>query len=229
MLVNEIFHSIQGEGKFIGLNTIFIRLLGCNLHCSWCDTPYAWDFTGKLGKKFNPRVEGHNLSTKEVMQEIEKYNSFSITISGGEPLLQQEAIAELVSQVSHLSHIETNGTIIPNAQLANRIDFWSVSPKLVSSSDPIEKRMNYNALYFFNQLSNSIFKFVIQNEEDFKEVLFLKDQIKISAPKIYLMAEGKTTQEQNDRAKSVIELCKEYGFNYSPRVDVLIYGLKRGV
>ena len=75
--VNEIFHSIQGESSYPGLSCVFVRLTGCDLRCSWCDTPYAFN-------------EGDALSVEDVVKKVETYQSFLVEITGGEPLLQPD-------------------------------------------------------------------------------------------------------------------------------------------
>jgi 7-carboxy-7-deazaguanine synthase len=77
--VTEIFHSIQGESSRAGLPCVFIRLSGCNLRCAWCDTPYAFD-------------EGLPMEIAEVLALVEEYDCPLVEITGGEPLLQREAI-----------------------------------------------------------------------------------------------------------------------------------------
>jgi len=71
--ISEIFHSIQGEGKHAGVNSIFLRLSGCDLQCSFCDTLY--------------HKQGKQMSVEEIKKEIKKYNSYNLVITGGEPLL----------------------------------------------------------------------------------------------------------------------------------------------
>lgn len=215
--VCEIFNSPQGEGKYIGTNCIFIRLSGCNLSCSFCDSQY--------------HLKGHMMSINDIQKEIKKYNSNYLVITGGEPLIQQEGLVSLLSNLSkkYFVTIETNGTIMPNEKLLDLVDHFSCSPKLAISGNDINKRINYNVLEFYNQCYNSIFKFVIANQQDLKEVLFLEEQLKLDKAKIYLMPEGKTLVEQNLRSKMVIEMCKQYNFNFSPRVHIIVYDNKRGV
>ena len=75
-MINEIFYSIQGEGKWMGLPNIFIRTTGCNLRCSYCDTTYAYK-------------EGEENSIEEILKKISKFHCKKICITGGEPLIQE--------------------------------------------------------------------------------------------------------------------------------------------
>ncbi|MEM1582972.1 MAG: 7-carboxy-7-deazaguanine synthase QueE, partial [Candidatus Bathyarchaeia archaeon] len=88
MKISEIFFSIEGEGIEIGRPEVFVRLSGCNLRCSWCDTKYAL----KNGKE---------MSIEEIIQEIGKYPCKNISITGGEPLLQRKELLELVKRLKN--------------------------------------------------------------------------------------------------------------------------------
>lgn len=115
--INEIFYSIQGEGKQVGIPAIFVRLAGCNLKCSWCDTP-------------NHIEVNLTLSYKQLYDEISRLSTSckNIVFTGGEPLLQQLAIIKFVEQFNFNYFVETNGTVEPLDLLKDQI-FWTVSPK----------------------------------------------------------------------------------------------------
>lgn len=125
----EIFHSIQGEGSRVGEPATFVRLAGCNLRCSWCDTPYSWS------------AEGLRTARKQTLEEVAStIREQALVITGGEPMLHAKHLLEFVQHardagVQHIT-IETNGTIVPEPELATRIDLWSVSPKLPGSGEP---------------------------------------------------------------------------------------------
>lgn len=98
--VNEIFKSIQGESWFAGLPCVFIRLTGCNLRCTYCDTTYAYE-------------EGEELSVEEVLERVASFNCPLVEITGGEPLLQEETpklVAALLRKARAVL-VETNGTL----------------------------------------------------------------------------------------------------------------------
>jgi 7-carboxy-7-deazaguanine synthase len=97
--VNEIFYSIQGESSFSGIPFIFIRLTGCNLRCSYCDTKYAYE-------------EGKELTVEQILRQIKKYKCGYVEITGGEPLLQDETpflVDSLIDKGFNVL-VETNGT-----------------------------------------------------------------------------------------------------------------------
>lgn len=98
--INEIFYSIQGETSYIGRPSIFIRLTGCNLRCSYCDTKYAY-------------YKGKNYSLNEILKKVKNFSCSLITITGGEPLLQKEAY-NLITKFHDIGYqvlVETNGTL----------------------------------------------------------------------------------------------------------------------
>ncbi len=102
MLVNEIFMSIQGESTYSGLVCVFVRLAGCNLDCSWCDTPYARGEEGAV-----------ELGVDMVMAEVAKYPCRLVELTGGEPMLQSEAalLASRLLDEGYTVLFETNGSV----------------------------------------------------------------------------------------------------------------------
>lgn len=104
MRVAEIFESINGEGPLAGQRALFLRFAGCNLSCSYCDTAWA----------NAPGYTGTQMSVEEILREVEKAQIQNITITGGEPLLQEDMpklLKALADTGEHLIEIETNGTI----------------------------------------------------------------------------------------------------------------------
>jgi 7-carboxy-7-deazaguanine synthase len=101
MKLVEIFKSIQGEGRNQGKPVVFIRLAGCNLNCSWCDTPHSHD-------------DGQEFDNDEIVRRVDESGCKEICITGGEPLIQVSELRVLLSRLSRLGYsieIETNGTI----------------------------------------------------------------------------------------------------------------------
>ncbi|MBN2159465.1 MAG: radical SAM protein [Spirochaetes bacterium] len=102
LIVNEIFYSIQGETCTCGLPAVFIRLAGCNLDCTWCDTRYARD-------------AGSEMELEAIIRKIEEYPSADhVTITGGEPLLQTNTVhlLKMITDRGWKCQIETNGSIL---------------------------------------------------------------------------------------------------------------------
>jgi 7-carboxy-7-deazaguanine synthase len=98
--VNEIFLSLQGEGTRAGLPCSFVRLTGCNLRCTWCDTPYAWS-------------NGQDMTIPNVLRRLEEFACPRVEVTGGEPLAQPltpELLRQLV-EAGYETLLETNGSL----------------------------------------------------------------------------------------------------------------------
>ena len=150
LVVNEIFHSIQGEGGAIGTPTVFVRLTGCNLRCSYCDTEYAF-------------YEGVKMSLEEVLSEIEKYEAETVEITGGEPLLQKEALTlmETLADKNYSVMLETSGSL-PIKDVDKRVKI--IMDLKTPSSGMVEKNL-YENIEFLKK-SDEV-KFVIGSREDY--------------------------------------------------------------
>jgi 7-carboxy-7-deazaguanine synthase len=100
MRVTEIFHSIQGESSYAGLPCVFVRLTGCPLRCSWCDSEYT--FHG-----------GTDMTLEQVMSRVRSYGCRLVEVTGGEPLHQQEALRliEVLCEEGYTVLVETSGAI----------------------------------------------------------------------------------------------------------------------
>jgi 7-carboxy-7-deazaguanine synthase len=152
MKINEIFYSIQGEGKWAGLPNIFIRTTGCNLRCAYCDTKYAYE-------------DGKDLEIKEIINNIKKIDCKYVCITGGEPLLNKD-ILNLISYLikdKYFVIIETNGSISIDDIIRFQKLVISLDIKCPSSDmDKKNKFENINLLEKKDQI-----KFVIRSKEDY--------------------------------------------------------------
>lgn len=156
--VIEKFVSIDGEGPMAGALAIFIRFRGCNLRCSWCDTTYSWDYEAK----------SEEMSISDLYEYIKDQGVKHITLTGGEPLLQEgiEELLECLAQdESLLVHIETNGSVaIRPFKERVQIDRirYIVDYKLPQSG--MTANMNHENLTSVD--SEDVYKFVIASHED---------------------------------------------------------------
>lgn len=240
----EIFYSIQGEGKSIGVPSVFVRTSLCNLHCIWCDTDYTWNWEGTrfrhVGdadpsyRKFNMEEWIAECEVQEVAVKIASFRCKNIILTGGEPMMQQERLAELMLLLNDLVpgarfETETNGTIAPTAEFDALIDQYNVSPKLANSNNPKKLREKPEVLRFFAQSPKSVFKFVIADAGDLAEVLEMINTYRISEEKVWLMPEGTSPSALARRREWLVDICKEYGFRFSDRLHVQIWGSKKGV
>lgn len=235
----EIFRSIQGEGPALGRPRTFVRLSGCNLHCVWCDTAYTWNWVGtpfahESGKKFEPSAEMIKLGAAETADRIRALPSEGVVITGGEPLLQTDALVEMIDALrehdhQHLVEIETNGSIVPSDALIDRIDYFVVSPKLAHSGNDAELALKPDALRRYAQLPGAFLKFVAKDVRGIETAAEIADLYGVPAPRIYIMPEGTTSEGVRARGTLLADAVIAHGFNYSDRLHIHLFGQKRGV
>lgn len=230
----EIFASLQGEGPSAGTPVAFVRLSRCNLACVWCDTAYTWRFEGDNRPHrdcvaFDRRANQVTLSPQEAAAQIAALGQKRLVITGGEPLLQAGALAEMLEHLPDISvEIETNGTVAAPARLDIRVDQYNVSPKLSHSGNPAELALIPERLDAYAADPRAFFKFVIAAPEDVAEVLELQRRYRIKPAHIFLMAEGTTSAAQRERQAWLSALCLEHGFRMSDRLHIHLYGDTRG-
>ena len=225
MQVNEIFKSIQGEGPNFGKPAIFLRTAQCNLKCTWCDTKYTWDW-----KNYDFQKEVKEMTIDEVKDAILDLEIKHLVITGGEPLLQQDDLADLLSflKPDFYVEVETNCTILPNKMLTDLIDQWNVSPKTKNSGNPLELCENNECYYFFANQENCFFKYVVENESEIPEIKKFVTKYNIPENRVQLMTQASTKEEISMKEKSISELAKLHNFSFSPRLHVAMWGSQRG-
>jgi len=231
-----IFYSLQGEGPSIGRPAIFIRLHMCNLQCDWtkagggrCDTFYTWD---KDTKEY--WTSHFFMSFEDILKEIKKYSCKRIVFTGGEPLIQQKQILEFTQAYldsEYIVEIETNGTIAPSREvLADLSPFClNCSPKLSSAGMEKKDRIKPEVLQIINNYESSIFKFVVTSIEDLAEIETLVQELKLRSDKIVIMPEGVDVQTLTKRMQELAGVVKLRGWAMIPRLQIFIWGNKRGV
>jgi len=232
--VPEIFYTLQGEGVSCGQPAIFVRLSNCNLSCIWCDTPYTWNFEKVKSdhpEKYVKQNQQTQLSVDELRKTINEFPEHAIlVITGGEPMLQQKEIIELIYggilNVDRIE-IETNGTIVPNAELFPHCNF-NVSLKLSNAGMLPEKRIRPAAVQAYVQ-ANSVFKFVVDTPQDLDEIQRIIDRFDIDNSRVWLMPQGRTVEELNSKLEWLAAICIENGYNLTHRLHVQTWGAKRGV
>ncbi len=225
MQINEIFKSIQGEGPNFGKPAIFLRTAQCNLKCTWCDTKYTWDW-----KNYDYAKEVNEMTIEEIKEQILDLEIKHLVITGGEPLLQQDDLADLLSflKPDFYVEIETNCTILPNKMLTDLVDQWNVSPKTENSGNPLELYENNECYYFFANQENCFFKYVVEDESDIPEIKKFVTKYNIPENHVQLMTQATTKEEISAREKSISELAKANNFLFSPRLHVAMWGAQRG-
>lgn len=234
---DQVFATLQGEGVTAGRPAVFLRLHFCNLACGknggWkCDTGYTWD-----PDRAEFWQEPIDWSLPESVSRIEDAwnDKFGLpldiakrrlVITGGEPLLQQGMIVELLKSLPDWDvEIETNGTIKPSPELSNcQIN---CSPKLSNSGNSKFRRFKAEILRAINDMPNSWFKFVVTNQQDLNEVQELIDICQLNPKKILIMPEGYTIEALEKHLSAVRSEVKIRGWNITKRNQIEWYGSKR--
>lgn len=210
MQISEIFYSLQGEGINVGVPSIFIRLSGCHLRCTWCDSKFTWDL--KSGEK---------MTTEDIIKEIKKYPCKHLVITGGEPLIQQSGLKELLSKLkNYYVEMETSGSL--PSLIDKYIDHYNCSPKLSNSQN---KRIRLEKF----PPKKTYYKFVVDTEEDLTEIKDFIAKHKLPLDKVLLMPQGIKRAELNKRSKWLAEICKRENLRFTPRLHINIWGNKRKV
>ena len=210
----EIFYSLQGEGARSGCPAVFLRLAGCNLHCSWCDTRYSW-------------LPGCELCEHDVAARVLSYGCPAIVITGGEPLLQAPAIERLLALLPVDLHVEveTNGTIAPTPALAARVDQWNVSPKLAHSGNDSAQAICPQVLAAFLATERAWFKFVVQSEDDWPAI----EALKLPRERTILMPCATNRAELDAGRTIAAELCLRHRVRLGDRLHIVLWNDKKGV
>lgn len=240
----EIFHTLQGEGVSMGAPAVFVRLSLCNLHCVWCDTDHTWNFEGTLWKHEKDAVSGYakhrkkdviiEMSVDKVAEAVRAFGCRRVVLTGGEPLLQEEGLVELMGALrgdgeEWVFEIETNGTQMPSTVFQGAINQLNVSPKLANSGMSEELRIKGDVLACLAASGKAWFKFVVQGEGDIAEILGLTGKYGIPTERVILMPEGRSVVEIDKVAGWLADRCRELGFRFSDRLHVRLWGDRRGV
>ena len=228
--ISETFLSIQGEGKLTGTPSFFIRLAGCNLRCSWCDTPYA---------SWNPESEQRTID--DILAEAVASGARHIVLTGGEPLIFKQAaqLTALLKAAGFHITIETAGTVAPPVT----VDLISISPKLANSTphaDPRDpdgvwaqrheqRRLNPQAINaLLAAAPDRQLKFVVATPADLPEVdALLAALTPVDPADILLMPEG-VIDPPPDRIEWILDTCLKRGWRYCPRLHIQLFGNTRG-
>ena len=227
LVISELFGPTwQGEGASLGTRAAFVRLGRCNLACTWCDTPYTWDW-----ERYDPEVELTRLGVDEIARRVENMRAALVVITGGEPLLQQSHLPPLLQRLSDAGHrieIETAGTLAPRDDVTALVDRFNVSPKLANSGNPLERRYRPDALRALATTNKAAFKFVACSCGDLDEIASIVDECAIPDDAVWVMPEGTTAPAIIAGAKDLADGVLERGWNMTTRLHVLLWGDERG-
>lgn len=227
MNISEIFYSIQGEGALVGVPSVFIRTSGCNLRCTWCDTPYtSW------------QPEGQDQSLDRILAMVKDFGAEHAVVTGGEPMIAPQIVSltqKLRDLQMHIT-IETAGTVYHPVAC----DLMSISPKL-RNSVPHEReggrwaaqheRLRYQPAVL-TQLVEEYrhqLKFVVESPDDMEEINVMRDELGVARGNVILMPEGTDHEALRKRGEWIAEICKKERYRFSPRLHVDLWGARRGV
>ncbi len=227
VFVQEMFVSLQGEGALVGMPSSFVRLSGCNLRCTWCDTP-----------KTSWQPEGQWRTLDEVLRFCAQ-GPRHVVVTGGEPLLSRQLPALLhgLHEAGHHTTVETAGTL---ALAHGHVDLMSVSPKLAHSTPTQHahwgprherRRTNLEALHALMQWPWQL-KFVVRTqagalEADVAELLALLGALKVSRAahaSVFLMPEGTQGTHLAESYRALVPLCRIHGFRLGERLHLALFG-----
>jgi len=241
--LGETYTCLQGEGKYMGVPHILIRVTGCRLRCqfsdSFCDTPYAsW------------KPEKGIFTLNDVVKVYESNPQIKHTmVTGGGPTIHGKLLKELCvigKRYDHTITIETEGSEFVQTEA----DCISLSPKLSNSTprpgtwmtyanrEVTEKdrqqhekwRCNYDAMrQLIDNHEDYQLKPVISNEKDLQEVKELQKILDIPNNMVWLMPEGLVSEQLNERRVWLMKICEDEGYNYTDRLHIIAFGDKRGV
>lgn len=208
-----------------GVPSVFVRLAGCPLRCRWCDTKYAWN-----------ESSGDRHTIDEIIESVRKWSCRYVVITGGEPMINQE-LPQLVQKLKlsgkHIT-IETAGiAYLPDLSC----DLMSISPRL-SNSTPEDSRLaaeHESSRLGFAVLSELIehynyqLKFVVVGEDDLPEVQEIIEKLgNIDPARVMLMPQAATRKELLEKAPIVADLCKQTGYTFCHRLQIMLWNNQKG-
>jgi 7-carboxy-7-deazaguanine synthase len=227
--INELFYSLQGEGKLAGMPSVFVRTSGCNLRCWFCDSSHtSWEPTHAW------------LDVDTIVDRVSDHEEAGhVVVTGGEPMIHDEIVTllERLNAAGYHITVETNGTINRDAA----IDLASISPKLASSTPTQKKdrqgdgewadrhedrRIDMDALCQLVENYDFQLKFVVTGREDMPEINQLVDRLReatsvpIRDSDVLLMPEGATRDRLAETREVAAEVAMEHGYQYTPRLHV---------
>lgn len=230
--INEVFHSLQGEGRLAGVPSTFVRTSGCNLRCWFCDS-YHTSWAPTHGWE----------SVDSLLQTVEGHGVEHVVVTGGEPMIHDQ-VEELLNRLGERGYhvtIETNGTIYRDTH----VDLASISPKLASSTPTEERppaggeadvggwaekheadRLQYDTLAALVESYPFQLKFVVTGHEDIEEIQQLLSELRgcttatIRDSDVLLMPEGTTSEALAETRDMTAELALDHGYRYTPRLHV---------
>jgi organic radical activating enzyme len=220
--VAEVFRSLQGEGPSLGTPSTFVRLQGCSVGCTWCDTKYSW-----------PAAGGTAMTWPALLGQVADARIANVVVTGGEPLEHPDfpRLVRELKQRGHRVEVETSGVCAPAAGLD--VDQWNVSLKLRHSGVADARRIDAPAIAAFRGLGERVWwKFVVGAPAHVDEVDELVARLMLRRERVLLMpltVASVAPGVQREVDARVWMACVERGYRYTPRAHAAIFGLRRGI
>ncbi|VAX36512.1 7-carboxy-7-deazaguanine synthase [hydrothermal vent metagenome] len=202
--VTEMFSSIQGEGKYVGVKQVFLRFFGCHMHCSWCDTPLS------IGDADNQKYDEYDVS--EVLKRIIEVRGLasSISLTGGEPLLQKDFIKELIPELKKIGlsvYLESSGILYQELEsLIEMIDVVSMDIKLPSSTQQKSYWQEHVQFLRIAKQREVFVKIVVSQETEDQDIIKARDLVAAEGKDILFIVQP----NYGDMHKGVIQKCLQY-------------------
>lgn len=228
--VAEHFFSLQGEGSTAGVPSVFLRLSGCMLDCVWCDTASVW----KTGLHYELADLAALFEAQGYLDRLKA--GAHLIITGGDPLIQQKALTEFLRQEHEAGHVwrievETEGVIQPDKDFAPFVRQWNVSPKLINSGMPYHKRI-FSDVLKWHVKQCSIFKFPVNAGNlvsELREVNEIIEAAGIPRDRVWLMPVCASRESFTVNGPVVANVARDLGFNFSPRLQLILWNRATGV
>ena len=234
---DKAFYTLEGEGEYVGMPSVFFRLSMCNLTCKGfasedsphgCDSYISWSVKNKM--TFNEIFE--YFEQHKLVDKLRDGAIFKIT--GGEPMVQQKQLLKFIKAFIYkydfhpVIDFETNATIQPDeAWIKEFHASFTTSPKLTSNGDPEERSYKPDVLKWHREVGSG-FKFVITTDEDINEIwrkYVDDDTVRVPKNRIWFMPCSGSRQEHVEKAPAVAEYAKAMNVNFSPRLHLLIWDM----
>ena len=214
--VSEIFLSLQGEGPSAGTPAHFVRLQGCDVGCHWCDTKYSWDERG-----------GERMELEEIWtRALALGKAPLLVVTGGEPLAQPGLTPLLEQALARWPRVEVETSGIEPPPLSHARLSYNVSPKLPSATPRWSETWRHQAAWIAEP--NATFKLVVGDPPDPEDARRLIARGGLPRERVMLMPEGITSEGLRARAATLAALCTREGLRMSPRLQVWMWGARRG-
>ena len=232
---DKVFYTIEGEGEYVGVPSVFMRMSMCNLTCigfaspdspNGCDSFISWSVKNKM-----TFAEIFNLF--DLNNYIEHLRARAILkLTGGEPLIQQKQLLKFIEAFVERYNFtpridfETNATLFPDDEWKKYNATFTTSPKLRSNGDPEDKTYRPDVLAWHKKYGSG-FKFVINSSNDIDEIWkkYVMDDNGVNIPlnRIWFMPCCGSRQEHSERSAAVAEYAKALHVNFSPRLQLVIW------